>query len=383
MAEPMPQLLPQAPRLKFIDMARSVAILLMLEGHFAGATLREEYGLPDHPVYLIWNFFRGVAAPLFFTVAGMVFVYLLTRDPEPDFFKKPRVVKGLKRAVILLFWGYVLQANIWQFPAYLRGEFPPWLSAFHVLQCIGVGLLVLIAIFGFHLAVRRLPLSLCYLGGTLMILCFHGYLQMLPPGARFPAGAPEWFQNMFRGPHSVFPVAPWLAFTLGGGAVGALLRRFRCHLSKPGFPLAFFGLAVALKLAGWGVHVLSEQSPPFQAALAGQFSFCVRAGDIFILLGILMVIENLLKPNDSWFMQIGKHTFPIYVLHVMTLYGGLIGVGLQDVWRNALSPFQAAAGSLVFMAFFVLLVPFMEAVADGWRKLRLRLAGGATARNGG
>ncbi|MEY3438366.1 MAG: hypothetical protein RL265_951, partial [Bacteroidota bacterium] len=42
------------PRLKFIDMARSIAILLMLEGHFTGSALSNEYKSSEYFLYTVW-----------------------------------------------------------------------------------------------------------------------------------------------------------------------------------------------------------------------------------------------------------------------------------------------------------------------------------------
>jgi surface polysaccharide O-acyltransferase-like enzyme len=68
---------PHKPRLKFIDMARSLAILLMLEGHFTGAALGEEFRSDEFILYSIWHNIHGLTSPLFFTVTGVIFVYLL------------------------------------------------------------------------------------------------------------------------------------------------------------------------------------------------------------------------------------------------------------------------------------------------------------------
>ncbi len=38
-------------RLRFIDMARAVAILVMLEGHFVDVTLAREWLVAGHPAY--------------------------------------------------------------------------------------------------------------------------------------------------------------------------------------------------------------------------------------------------------------------------------------------------------------------------------------------
>jgi len=173
------------------------------------------------------------------------------------------VAKGLKRALALITWGYLLQVSVWQTPNYLHGQFNAWLSAFHVLQAIGVGLLVLIAIFTLQQNFRRLPLALCYLGAGLLVLCLHGFLLQLAPEKFFPDGAPVVIQNMLKGPQSAFPLAPWLDFSLGGGVIGAMLRRVRAHLEAPWFPLTFLAAGGFLEaLAALGqVHRRSLRHP--------------------------------------------------------------------------------------------------------------------------
>ncbi len=371
MTSPVPVAPPAASRrLKFIDMARSVAILLMLEGHFVGVVLAERWRDESLWGYQVWNFFRGIAAPMFFTVAGLVFVYLLTGNRAVPFPENPRVRKGLKRALILLFWGYALQIQIANVPGYFRGEVPPWVFAFHVLQCIGVGLVALIAVFGVQRWVPRVPLGLCYVAACLAILAVYGWLRMLPEGEHFPPGAHQAVQNLFKGPQSVFPLAPWLAFPMLGGAIGAGVRRWREQVTAPWFPFAFFGVAVALVLASWLAHAGGRWFPSLEPMAWGYAWFLGRTGQIVFVLGVLLVIEHRLRPGDSWFMRVGKHTFPIYVIHVILLYGGLFGIGLKNLWTNGFSPWQAAVGALAFMALFVLLVPLFAAVGDRWERWR-------------
>ena len=107
---------PQArPRLKFIDMARSFAILLMLEGHFTGAALSNEYRSNEYWLYSIWHNLHGLTSPLFFTVTGLIFVYLLSGNNEIAYLDNQRVKKGFKRVRELLFWGYLIQLNLLRF----------------------------------------------------------------------------------------------------------------------------------------------------------------------------------------------------------------------------------------------------------------------------
>ncbi|MGB5691483.1 MAG: heparan-alpha-glucosaminide N-acetyltransferase domain-containing protein, partial [Flavobacteriaceae bacterium] len=60
-------------RLFFIDAMRAWAILMMLQGHFVDGLLEESFRDPDSSVYSIWKYFRGITAPVFFTVSGFIF----------------------------------------------------------------------------------------------------------------------------------------------------------------------------------------------------------------------------------------------------------------------------------------------------------------------
>ena len=129
------------PRLKFIDMSRSLAILLMLEGHFTGAALANEYRKDDYLLYKIWHNIHGLTSPLFFTVTGVIFVYLLSVNNTLSYFHNSRVKKGFKRVLELLFWGYFIQLSLWSIiqSFYYGSKFLlEWFYAFHVLQSIGV-----------------------------------------------------------------------------------------------------------------------------------------------------------------------------------------------------------------------------------------------------
>ena len=92
-------------RLYFIDMARTIAILLMLEGHFVHDSLALEWVNESLPAYRTWKFIRGFTSPTFLTVTGLVFTYLLLGNEHLKFWENMRVRKGLKRVIELLFLG--------------------------------------------------------------------------------------------------------------------------------------------------------------------------------------------------------------------------------------------------------------------------------------
>ena len=69
-----------APRLYFIDALRAFAILMMLQGHFISGLLDPVFKDPDNPIYSFWLYCRGFTAPVFFTITGWVFTFLLLRN---------------------------------------------------------------------------------------------------------------------------------------------------------------------------------------------------------------------------------------------------------------------------------------------------------------
>lgn len=357
-------------------MARSIAILLMLEGHFIDVALDPEWRKPGYLPYEVWYHIRGMAAPMFFTGTGLVFAYLLNCRHEEGFWRIVRVKKGLLRAAELVFWGYLLQLDLRQLPAILRGKADPWLGAFHVLQCIGVGLLIMIAWFGLLRRMKLPALGLAYSITAFGLFLFHLWLGN--QSGYFPVAAPAWIQNMIKGPHAVFPMAPWLGFTLYGAAIGVWVRRLGSRLWQPATPWILIGIGLILRITGmW----LDRQIACGLLSLGGTAPetwvindwFHSRLGEVLIILGMLVACEARFQPGDSWFLTIGRNTFPIYVAHVILLYGGIFGIGLRGILEHRLNLWQSLAGALLFMALFAWMAQWIGPAARAWQAWKARL----------
>ena len=371
-------------RLLFIDMARSIAILLMLEGHFIEhsfnqfdtmVALVKANGTSGNLFFDWWYFMKGFTAPMFFTVTGIVFVYLLSMNNESGFFKNRRVRKGFRRSFELLFWGFALQFNLSHFTDYFTGKFGNWIYAFHVLQCIGVGITFLLLIYGLWKWLKIGPLYIYYFIFATMIFAFYPFFKSLPDGVYYPQNAPLIIQNFFKGPHSVFPVIPWLAFSIYGGMIGAMLFKFQKNVRKFWFPLTFLLVGIVLNIFGYvmfrGVdHVMNQLNIHNDLGFVNNAWLYGRLGQVLIALAILMYVEKYFKIKDSLFLQIGQNTLPIYVLHVMLLYNGMLGIGLSDVLKDSLSGWQAILGATGFITIFVLFIYFFEPIIGAWTKVK-------------
>jgi len=374
------------PRLQFIDMARSFAILLMLEGHFTGAGLANQYRNEDYILYNIWHNLHGLTSPLFFTVTGLVFVYLLTgtKSNEP-FFQNNRVQKGLKRVGDLLFWGYIIQLNLWSIIKSIYYGTPfqfDWLGAFHVLQSIGFGIFFLLLIYGIHLFIKKGDIHWYYLIAALLV--FIGYSQMKAyiqtdelriagstlKANYWPNGFPAFIQNMFYGKYSDFSFMRYAGYVLLGGMTGSIIRKYEHLTKKNWFGITFVLIAVFLNVF---IQSLFVQLDSFTEMIGlcnkGVYELnstaFMRFGQVIGLIGILMLIDGNFKVKAPLFLKLGQNTLPIYVIHVIILYGGIFGFGLKpDVINLNLNPYAAIGVSIIAMLSFTVMVKYIEPLEE-------------------
>jgi hypothetical protein len=382
-------------RLKFIDLARSIAILLMLEGHFTGAALSREYRKDEYILYNIWHNIHGLTSPLFFTVTGVIFVYLLTANNSLSFFKNIRVKKGFRRVLTLIFWGYFIQLSLWSISQsiYYGSEFHfDWLAAFHVLQSIGVGLFLVLITYGLYKFFQKGPVYLYYFITALIVFYFYAQLkfhinldeELIANGLRqkkqfLPENAPSFIQNMFYGQYSDFNILRYAGYTLMGGMIGSFIRVFETKTREWWFGTLFIITGVLLSAfiqpilhsidrlienIGWSKDSIWELD-------ATNF---IRLGQVISLLGILMLVDAYFKIKSGLFLKIGQNTLPIYIVHVIILYGGIFGIGLKPyAFDETLGPIASFAISITAISCFFILVKYIEPLEKMYYSVKNKL----------
>ena len=357
-------------RLWFIDAARSIAIIMMLQGHFISLTF-EDYdvmrgaistnGTSGSFLFDVWFQFRGFTAPLFFSITGLIFVYLLTSPNDLSIWKQKRVRRGVKRAITIIIWGYILQLNYSNISYYLAGKVNGRFYAFHVLQCIGIGILIIIFIYFLHKYIKLIPLALLLALLGIAVFTLHPLVKSMGD-SHFPSGAHELIQNIFHGPHSLFPLTPWLGYILLGGSIGAYIRSIGEKVKEKWFPLKFFIVGVLVCLAFKGIYTIIEFAFEPEVPFRRSVWFFYRFAEILLLLTILMYVERIVKKRTTFFILMGQNTLTIYILHVIVLYGAVIGIGLKTYYEDALTTTQTILGAIVFILFFALLSKIQPAI---------------------
>lgn len=305
---------------------------MMLEGHFIYMALAESYRSEDYFFYNLWCFPRGLTAPLFFTVSGLVFTYLLVRKSAP-FFKNVRVKKGSKRAVKLVLWGYALQINF--LLLFTSGELNDYAIVFHVLQCIGASLLVIIVCFGITRLLKVIPffIVLGLAGITVFVLkptIYAADLSTLHP----------FFENMLiqtaegRESASLFPVFPWVGYALLGAAVGAFVSNRPHRVYTHSFVLALTVIASATYF--FIDDVLTVISPYFEKL--GWTSF---AEQWFLFTNFSIVLFGL-----AVIIVLGKHKRRLRLMYYRRFQ-------FLRSWLFPVAFFTSGAACITYDLFFV------------------------------
>lgn len=332
----------QTKRLYFIDAMRAWAILMMLQGHFIDGLLDPLFRDPENPVFATWRYFRGITAPVFFTVSGFIFTFLLIRAPRQGQVN-PRVKKGLRRGLQLIGIGYLLRFNVF---GLLQGAIYSSFYLVDVLHCIGMALLLIVGLYllGERLGKRAFA-PLLLMTGLLLFLFEPVYMSW------DYSLLPQILANYFtRANGSVFTVVPWVGYAAIGGFLAMAFYRAR--------EVKYLYLkSIALTLVA-GALLLWQSSPFFswlgQQTGIGVFHniainnyLFIRLGDVMLVFSVFIILRSLM--NQPVFLRIGQNTLSIYIIHFIILYGSFTGLGLYRFFNHSLSPAAAITGALLFM----------------------------------
>ena len=329
-------------RLYFIDAMRAWAILMMLQGHFIDGLLDNAFRDNTDLTFNIWKYFRGITAPVFFTVSGFIFTYLLIRVPQKGM-QNPRIKKGLKRGLQLIFIGYLLRTN---FLGMLGGQIYDAFYLVDVLHCIGLSLLGIIGIYLISQNGKKSVLPSLLIGITVVLFLFEPIYKEWSFGF-----LPQAMGNYFtKANGSVFTIIPWFGYTTFGAFMSVLFTRYKnykyiyqyaitlCLLT--GLSLIFFSSDFLLGLSELtGISV-------FQDIAMNNYLF-IRLGDVFLVFAVFMLFRSLM--TNATVLKIGQSTLSIYVIHFVILYGSFTGLGLYSFFHHELSPITAITGAVVFM----------------------------------
>ena len=329
-------------RLYFVDAIRAWAILMMLQGHFIDGLLDNVFRDDSNLIFVVWKYFRGITAPVFFTISGFIFTYLLIKAPEQGW-DNPRVKKGIKRGFELLLIGYLLRLNLL---GLFLGEIYNSFYVVDVLHCIGLSILGIVGIYVLTSNQKKWILPSVLFSSTLLLFVFEPWYS----SANFHL-LPEWVANYFtKSNGSIFTILPWFGYATFGSFASVLFSRYKNNtLLYPaaigisavvGSLLIFYSSDAFLALSKYADIQL------FEAIFFNNYLF-IRLGDVLLVFALFMLLRKFL--TNRTVLRLGQSTLSIYVVHFVILYGSFTGLGLYGFFHHSLSPVILIPGAILFM----------------------------------
>lgn len=344
---------------------------MVLEGHFITHSIQPQYRDDTNPIYAFWKFTRGLTAPLFLFISGLIFTYLLLKQNTQGT-QNPRLKKGLKRGFILIGIGYLLQLNLYDFFFLDKSLFTDLFQIFHILQCIGTSLLFVIVCYLFNFYVLKTSLHritlitgcAIFLFAPTLLHCNYSEIHRCVENIFITSK-----NNSIK--TSVFPLFPWAGFVFMGATIGAVFQKYKNIAHSYQLPLVLFSIGWIINTFYYNLLTFLWWLTPFSwiQNFSAVYEFA-RLGQILMIFSTFIVLHKyknvLAKPfrwipwNNQLFIKIGQNTLSIFVFHVIILYQGFLGWNINELIRKKLTPWPAILGALLFITFFVFWVKYLE-----------------------
>ena len=343
-------------RRAYIDWARGLAVLLMIEAHTIDAWTR----LADKslPAYGYGTVLGGFAAPLFLWLAGlgvaMSMARTYARTGDRDAALQSAIARGLE--IFLLAFVFRLQALIVS-----PGGHPIALFRVDVLNVMGPAMVATALLW--TLSDRAAIRIALFAGAALTIAMVTPVVRASPLVDRLPL----WFQWYLRpaGEFTTFTMLPWAGFVFAGAAVGVLLAsssdRRALHLCVGAVGM----LAIAL-----GMYAASRPTiytVPTNFWTSSPTFFVVRVGILMAALSGLSFVPpvKMLQPLAT----LGRASLFVYWIHVELVYGYA-----SWLWRHRLPLWAWALGYVAFALVMYRAIGWRDAIVASWRQRRVAAA---------
>jgi uncharacterized membrane protein len=306
-------------RLRFIDVYRGLAILLMLHGHTADAVLSPSEKMSI--AFQIYTIFRGFTAPMFLFISGFAFSITTLKYAEEYFKFSKKFIKRLRKFFFITLLGYFLHLPYLSLKKILNetdSQTLAQLFSSDVLQVIGLTLLFLqIALFLIKDEAKFANLML-YLGASIFAL---SQIFFTIDFSKFLPLPISQYLNTFNG--SKFPFFPWSGFVMFGSYLGYIyikaskngtVEKFFKEMSIAS--LALFPIAIALQII-----YEATLKPDINLIYSSPFLAISRLAFVMTLFCAIWKIDAKMKLKVHPLQFLGMESLFAYVFHLMVVYG--------------------------------------------------------------
>lgn len=354
-------------RYTFIDLLRGWAIILMIEPHVFNTFLLPE--LKQTGWFSIVTFINGLIAPAFLFVSG--FVFEISSGSKLDDMRKFKLPfwKKLWRIISIILIGYALHLPYKSLSKIINKATPEQMQSFFavdVLQCIGVGLLVLFAL---RLIIRS---DKIYYYTLIVLTVVVTFVSPIFWKTEFTNYLHPVFANYFnRLNGSLFPVFPWLNFILTGAIFSKYFLNAAAKNNESKFIKATTITGIIMLLSG---HLFYSGLFPgsLTSILPNPVFFIERLGYVLFFAALCWYYANWRKTRKSFVIDASRESLLIYWLHLLIIYSSMFGgKSLANSFGPNLNLVECVGVTLVLMVLMVL-------VAKLWSWLKMKFPKNAT-----
>lgn len=334
----------QTNRLYELDAAKFIAMLLMMIGHVLDALVRPlELDVTTLP-WSAWHWWRGITAPVFLTISGMLFALTLhrnERDRVDRIVLRRRVIRALQLATI----GYLLVfpvRHIFDLPFV---EESVWRASVQVniLQLVAASLLLLVILA--VLFPRRGGFQRAVLFGGIAIAVSTPLVHRIAWYEHLPSLLAAYVS--YEG-GSLFPIFPFSSYMLIGAWLGCRLKLQRSEgnrwLRQVGF-LSGSGLVLVSAVVGLWLSIGEVDLYRYTPIGVG-----IRQGVALLFIATVSLALPLLRSFESLLVLFGKQALAAYVVHLLLLFGT---PWLDSIGRTHFKMLSLGEGFLVAIAIVV------------------------------
>ena len=302
-------------RFLFIDLLRGWALLVMIEVHVFNVLLQPE--LKTTEWFKVLNFVNGLVAPSFLFISG--FAFAISTRGKTDELRKFNFPfwKKIGRILLIILAGYSLHLPILSLRRLAHFYSRETIVSFYnvdVLQCIGIGLLILVVL---RLIIRSEKIYNIVLGMSLLIPVVFSPLvwqKDFAPALGIPLAN---YINVMNG--SFFPLFPWVGFLFAG----AVCCKYYLEARENNTELKFIQqIIVAGSVFAVLGHIFLTPNLNFFTCdhKANPVFFLQRLGYVLFLLGSCWYYIEKRNTQTSFVLDVGRESLIVYWLHLQFLY---------------------------------------------------------------
>lgn len=342
-------------RLTFLDCARGLAVVIMLQGHVFDSYARPD--LRSEGPFMLSQFLGGIGPAIFLVLTGITLAFMMDRSERQSLAPLTRWKTALRRAGYLFSLAFLFRLQLWIF-AYPQSS---WTNLFKVdiLNCMGfaIGLMSVMAVFTTADRVR-LCAGLGLAIATVSPLVSAIDWRWLPPQ----------ISAYFVPSYQYFAFFPWAAFIAFGLSIGSVLRLAKPeHLNR----IMQWGTLVGFALILGGQYFSNlpySLYPKSEFWLNSPGLIVIKLGVVILFLAFSFVWTEYAVGNSwSWVRQLGTTSLLVYWVHIELVYGRWFGSQKSTLSNVACATSAAVLIALMLgLSVFQTQWPNLKSTAAAW-----------------